>query len=182
MGERWIRRMAGSLVLLAGALGLSACGEDDPGALGATGLKQTSASAQRQDYVEGVDRALSRLGVAQGPSFSRAIASGERRQLEMSALAWDEGVQMLRQLDPPEEAVAQHRALVASTQALAGWNRRMVGVAPDRKKVAWVAKQASMSPQSAAYEKSVCGLVEVGYDVVPPELCGPMSEAEGPVS
>ena len=87
-----------------------------------------------------------RFAQAQGPQWGRAIQGGNKRQLQVAAIGWQEGVETLRSLNPPKDATGPHRRLVAATQGLAKWNTRLVAAAPDKKRVAAVARQAQNSP------------------------------------
>jgi hypothetical protein len=163
------------------ALLLAGCGESDPGptAVGGGGL---SAEGQRQDYVDGVSRALSQLGSAtQGPAFARAVDGGNRKQLQVAALAWQQGGAQLKGLNPPKDAVPGHKALVAAVTALDQWNQRIVAAAPNKAMTKRLARQAGASPASQQFEAAVCQLVDAGYEVVDPGVCTPLANAEPPV-
>ncbi len=163
------------------ALLLAGCGESDPGpsAVGGGGL---SPEGQRQDYVDGVTRALGQLGSAtQGPEFARAVDGGNRKQLQIAALAWQQGGAQLKGLNPPKDAVAGHKALVAAVTALDQWNQRIVAAAPNKAMTKKLARQAGASPASQQFEAAVCQLVDAGYEVVDPGACTPLADAEGPL-
>lgn len=163
------------------ALLVAGCGESDPGpgAIGGGGL---SPEGQRQDYVDGVTRALGQLGSAtQGPEFAKAVDGGNRRQLQVAALAWQQGGAQLKGLNPPADAVEGHKALVAAVTALDRWNQRIVSAAPNKAMTKKLARQAGASPASRQFEAAVCQLVDAGYEVIDPGACTPLADAEGPV-
>ncbi len=163
------------------ALLLAGCGANDPGptTLGGGGL---SPEGQRQEYVDGVSRALSQLGSAtQGEAFTRAVDTGNRRQLQVAALAWRQGGAQLKGLSPPKDAVEGHKALVAAVEGLDTWNRRIVNAAPNKAVTKRLAQRASASAASQQFEKAVCELVDAGYEVIDPGACTPLANAEGPV-
>lgn len=162
------------------ALLLAGCGEGDPGPRTVGG--DLSPEGQRQDYVDGVSRALGQLGSAtQGEAFARAVNSGNRRQLQVAALAWQQGGAQLQGLNPPKDAVEGHKALVASVEGLDAWNQRIVSAAPNKAKTKQLARQAGNSPASQQFEAAVCQLVDAGYDVIDPAACTPLANAEGPL-
>lgn len=172
------------LVLAAvAALLLAGCGDSDPGAIGPTGVDGgISAEGQRQEYVDGVQRALAQLGSAtQTPAFARAVDSGNRRQLQSAAIAWRQGMEQLKGLNPPEQAVEGHNQLLTAVESLDSWNQRIVNAAPNTKRTKALARQASESPASRAFEASVCTLVDAGFEVVDPGACTPLANAAGPV-
>jgi hypothetical protein len=172
----WRLALAGAAVLL-----LAGCGEQDPGP-SAVGGGSLSAEGQRQEYVDGVSRALSQLGSAtQGQQFARAVDTGNRRQLQVAALAWQQGGAQLKGLNPPKDAVEGHKALVAAVEGLDAWNQRIVRAAPNKAATKKLARQASASPASQQFEAAVCQLVDAGFEVVDPGACTPLSNAEGPV-
>lgn len=172
----------GILVACSALLLAAGCGSDDPGPQGLGG--QLSSEQQRQDYVDGVGRALAQLGSAQGANYTRFVDSGNKRQLQASSLAWQQGLQQLKSLNPPTDAVEGHKQLVTSVEALHAWNQRIVNAAPNKKRTQALAKQASASPASQQFEQSVCTLVDAGFEVVDPGACGVFDQAEkaGPVS
>lgn len=172
------------LVLAAVAtLLLAGCGDSDPGAVGPTGVDGgISAEGQRQEYVDGVQRALAQLGSAtQNQGFARAVDKGDRRQLQAAAIAWRQGMQQLKALNPPEQAVPGHNRLLSAVEALDSWNQRIVNAAPNAKRTKALARQASDSPASRSFEASVCALVDAGFEVVDPGACTPLANADGPV-
>ena len=161
------------------ALLLAGCGESDPGVITDSSL---SPEGQRQDYVDGVTRALGQLGSAtQGPEFARAVDGGNRKQLQIAALAWQQGGAQLKGLSPPKDAVEGHKALVAAVTALDQWNQRIVAAAPNKAKTKQLARQAGASPASQQFEAAVCQIVDAGYEVIDPGACTPLADAEGPV-
>lgn len=172
------------LVLAAtAALLLAGCGDSDPGAIGPAGVDGgLSAEGQRQEYVEGVSRALAQLGAAtQNEGYARAVDKGNRRQLQSAAIAWRQGLQQLKALNPPEQAVEGHNRLLSAVEGLDSWNQRIVNAAPNATRTKALARQASVSPASRSFEASVCVLVDAGYEVVDPGACTPLANAEGPV-
>jgi hypothetical protein len=172
------------LLAIAATLLLAGCGEADPGALGPSGIDGgVSAEQQSQDYTDGVSRALNQLGSAtQGPSFAKAVEGGNRRQLQAAALAWRQGGEQLKQLDPPKDAVEGHKALIASVEALDAWNQRLVAAAPNKARTKKLARQAQASPASKQFEAAVCQLVDAGYEVIYPGECSPIANAAWPSS
>jgi hypothetical protein len=172
-------RIARRLVLLAMAtMVLAACGGSDPNALGPGVGGELSAEGQRQEYVDGVSRAMSQLGSAtQGPAFAKAVDTGNKRQLQVAALAWRQGMQQLKSLAPPADAAAGHKNLVAAVQALDTWNQRIVTAAPNKRRTMALATQAGSSPASKQFEAAVCELVDAGYEVVDPGACGVFQDA-----
>ncbi len=163
------------------ALLLAGCGESDPGptAVGGGGLSE---EGQRQEYVDGVSRALGQLGSAtQGPAFAKAVEGGNRKQLQVAALAWQQGGAQLKGLNPPKDAVEGHKALVAAVTALDQWNQRIVAAAPNKAMTKRLARQAGASPASRQFEAAVCQIVDAGYEVIDPGACTPLADAEGPV-
>lgn len=172
------------LLAVAATLLLAGCGEADPGVLGPAGINGgVSPEQQSQDYTDGVSRALGQLGSAtQNPSFAKAVDGGNRRQLQAAALAWRQGGEELKQLDPPKDAVEGHKALIAAVEALDAWNQRIVAAAPNKAQTKKLARQAQTSPASQQFEAAVCQLVEAGYEVVDPGVCTPLANAEGPSS
>jgi hypothetical protein len=172
------------LLALAAALLLAGCGEGDPGALGPSGVDGgLSAEGKRQEYVDGVSRALGQLGSAtQGPAFAKAVDGGNRRQLQAAALAWRQGGEQLKGLNPPKDAAEGHAALIAAVEALDAWNQRIVRAAPNKAATKKLARQAGSSPASQQFEAAVCQLVDAGYEVVDPGACTPLANAAGPSS
>lgn len=165
------------------ALLLAGCGESDPGAIGPAGVDGgISAEGQRQEYVDGVGRALAQLGSAtQNQNFAQAVDSGNKRQLQSAAIAWRQGMQQLKGLNPPEQAVEGHNQLLDAVEALDSWNQRIVNAAPNKTRTKALARQASASPASRNFEAAVCTLVDAGYEVVDPGACTPLANAAGPV-
>lgn len=178
-GTTWRRAM----LLLAAAVLLGGCGEGDPGAIGPSGIDGgLSPEGQRQEYTDGVGRALSQLGNAtQGPGFARAVDNGNRRQLQAAALAWRQGGEQLKSLNPPKDAVEGHTQLVKAVEGLDAWNRRIVAAAPNKARTKALARQATNSPPSRQFEAAVCMLVDSGYEVIDPGACTPLADAAGPV-
>lgn len=178
MRIRLLQRLA-----LAGiaALLLAGCGED-PAAIGTGGLEGgLSAEGQRQEYTDGVSRALGQLGAAtQGEVFARAVDTGNRKQLQLAALAWRQGGEQLKGLAPPEDAIEGHKALVAAVNGLDAWNKRIVAAAPNKSKTKALARQASGSPASQQFESAVCQLVDAGYEVIDPSACSPLETSASP--
>ena len=172
-----------TLLALVAALLLAGCGEGDPGAIGPSGIDGgLSAEGQRQEYVLGVERALNQLGSAtQTAGFTRAVDTGNRRQLQAASLAWRQGGEQLKGLNPPKDAVEGHKALVAAVEALDAWNQRLVRAAPNKAMTKKLALQASRSPASQQFEAAVCQLVDAGFEVTDPGACTPLADAEGPV-
>jgi hypothetical protein len=157
---------------------VAGCGDQDPGPMSLQ--QQLSADQQRQDYVDGVGRALGQLGSAQGPTFAQSVDNGNKRELQAAAIAWRQGMQQLKSLSPPPEAAEGHRALLNAVEALDSWNERIVNAAPNRNRTQALARQAAESPASRLFERAVCQLVDEGYEVVDPGACTPMSNAAGP--
>ncbi len=180
MRSRYATTMRLVVVVAALALVGAGCGEQDPGPLSVDG--QVSSEQQKQDYVDGVSRALAQLGSAQGQSFGRAVENGNRKQLEAAAIAWRQGLQQLKQLSPPAEAVDGHRKLVNSVQGLDNWNQRIMQAAPNKNRTKALARQASASQASRGFEAAVCTLVDAGFEVVDPGACTPLANAAGPSS
>jgi hypothetical protein len=172
------------LIAIAAAMLLAGCGESDPGAIGPSGVDGgVSPEQQSQDYTDGVSRALAQLGSAtQGPAFAKAVDTGSERQLQASALAWRQGGEQLKQLDPPKDAIEGHKALIAAVEALDAWNQRIVAAAPNKAQTKKLARQAQASPASRQFEAAVCQLVDAGYEVVDPGACTPLANASGPSS
>lgn len=180
-----LRRLRRALLALGAAtLLLAGCGEGDPGALGPAGVDGgLSPEGQRQEYVDGVGRALNQLGSAtQGEGFARAVDGGNKRNLQAAALAWRQGGEQLKGLNPPKDAAEGHAALVKAVEALDVWNQRIVAAAPNKAKTKQLARQAAASPASQQFEAAVCMLVDDGYEVIDPGACTPLADAEGPVS
>lgn len=170
------------MVLLVAALLAAGCGDSDPSAIGPTGIDGgLSPEGQRQEYVDGVTRALQQLGSAQGATFGKAVETGNRKQLQAASIAWRQGGEQLKGLDPPKEAVPGHTALVKAVEALDGWNQRIVRAAPKAASTKKVARQASSSAASKQFEAAVCELVDAGFEVVDPGACTPLANASGPV-
>lgn len=170
-----------ALLVLSAALVLTGCGEKDPGAIGPTGVDGgLSSEGQAQEYVDGVGRALEQLGAAQGPGFGKAIDSGNGKQLQEAAISWRQGVEQLRGLNPPKEAVGPHKQLVGAVTELGKWNDRIAKAAPNKAVTRRLAKQASASPASRQFEAAVCGINDAGFGVVDPGACTPLADAEGP--
>lgn len=171
------------LALAASTLLLAGCGEGDPGALGPAGVDGgLSPEGQRQEYVDGVSRALGQLGSAtQGPGFARAVDGGNRRQLQAAALAWRQGGEQLKTLNPPKDAAEGHAALIKAVEDLDAWNQRIVRAAPNKAMTKKLARQAAASPASKQFEAAVCMLVDNGYEVIDPGACTPLADAAGPV-
>lgn len=176
-------RLAGrTLLVLACAVLLLGCG-DDPSAIGPAGIDGgLSPEGRRQEYTDGVGRALAQLGSAtQGAGFAKAVEGGNRRQLQAAALAWRQGGEQLRGLDPPKDAAAAHAKLVSAVEGLDSWNQRIVRAAPNKASTRRLARQAVRSPASQQFEAAVCELVDAGYEVIDPGACTPLADAEGPV-
>lgn len=175
-------RMFGVAPVLVAAVLLAGCGEADPGAIGPTGVDGgLSGEGQRQEYIDGVGRALQQLGSAQGQGFAKAIDAGNTRQLQAAAIAWDQGGEQLQGLDPPKDAVGAHTQLVKAVEGLSVWNQRIAKAAPNKALTRKLGKQASASPASQSFEAAVCGIVDAGYEVIDPAACSPLTNAEGPV-
>lgn len=154
---------------------VAGCGNNDPGPQSLDG--QVSLEQQRQDYVEGVGRALAQLGSAQGPTYARSVDSANKRQLQTAALAWQQGLEQLKSLSPPEDAVSGHKELVSAVEALHSWNMRVVNAAPNKKRTQAVARKAATSPASQQFEQAICTLIDAGYEVVDPGACSVFDEA-----
>jgi len=172
------------LVLVVGAMLLAACGEGDPGAIGPSGVDGgLSPEGARQEYVDGVIGALAQLSQAtQGPAYAKSVDTGNKQQLQVAALAWQQGGQQLKQLSPPKAAVKGHKALVAAVDSLNVWNQKVVAAAPNKKRTQQVATTAANSPASQNFGAAICMLVQAGYDVVDPGECGsPLDSASSPV-
>ncbi len=167
-----------ALALAAAAL-LAGCG-DDPAAIGPDLGSGLSEEGQRQEYVDGVSRALGQLGSTQGEQYARAVDAGNRRQLQVAALAWRQGGEQLQGLNPPADAVEGHKALIAAVEGLDQWNQRIVQAAPNKAKTKQLARQASSSPASQQFEGAVCQLVDAGYEVIDPGACTPLADAAPP--
>lgn len=178
------RSLRALLALGAASLVLAGCGGGDPGALGPMGIDGgLSPEGQRQEYTDGVGRALMQLGSAtQGAAFAKAVDGGNKRQLQAAALAWRQGGEQLKGLNPPKDAVEGHASLVKAVEGLDAWNQRIVRAAPKKAQTKKLARQASNSPASRQFEAAVCQLVDAGYDVIDPGACTPLADAEGPVS
>lgn len=167
--------------VLVAALLVTGCGESDPGSIGPMGVDGgLSNEGQRQEYIDGVGRALQQLGSSQGDGFSKAIDSGNTRQLQAAAIAWDQGGEQLQGLDPPKDAAAAHTQLVKAVEALSTWNQRIAKAAPNKALTRKLGKQASASPASKQFEAAVCGIVDAGYEVIDPAACSPLTNADGP--
>ena len=161
---------------------LTGCGESDPGALGPSGVDGSlSPEGQKQVYVDGVSRALDQLGSTQGAGFAKAVDGGNKQLLQTAALAWRQGGDQLKSLDPPKGAADEHQALIKAVDALDTWNKRLVAAAPNKASTRKIAKAASNSPASRQFEAAVCALNDAGYEVVDPGACTPLSNAAGPV-
>jgi hypothetical protein len=166
------------------ALLLAGCGNDSA-ALGPTGgLDSLSPEGQRQDYVDGVVRALQQLGTAtQGATFAKAVNTGNAKQLRAAALAWRQGGEQLKSLDPPKDAVEGHTALVKAVEGLDQWNQRIVRAAPNKAMTKKLSTQAPASQASHQFEPALCTLVDAGFDVLPDSsACQPLSDASAPTS
>ena len=155
---------------------VAGCGEQDPGALSATGVGGLSTEGQRQEYTEAVGRALQQLGAAQGQSFGRAIELGNKKQLQASAIAWEQGVEQLKQIDPPKDVVGQHTALVKAVETLNTWNKRLVAAAPNKTRTRKIGKAASTSPASQQFAGAICDIIDVGYDIADSSACTPLGQ------
>lgn len=175
-GLGWARA---SLAVALLSLVVAGCGETDPGVIGPSGVDGAlSPEGQRQAYVDGVGRALDQLGTAtQGPAFAAAVDKGNRRQLQAASIAWRQGGEQLKTLDPPKDAVAAHTALIKAVEQLDTWNGRVTAAAPNKAMTRKLARQAAGSPASQLFEQSVCDLVDLGYDVVDPGACSPLQDA-----
>ncbi len=175
--NRAMRLAAVAMVLLVAA----GCGESDPGALGPSGVDAgVSSVQQKQDYVDGVSGALQQLGSAQGQAFATAVNKGDKRQLQAAALAWRQGVQQLKSLNPPKDAIAGHQALLTAVEGLDDWNKRIIAAAPNAARTKALARQAANSASSKQFEDAVCQLVDAGYEVVDSGACTPLANAGGP--
>lgn len=172
-------------VLLAGMamLLLAGCGDSDPGAIGPSGIDGgLSTEGQRQEYIDGVSRALDQLGTAtQGQGFAKAVDTGNSRQLQAAAIAWRQGGEQLKGLNPPKDAAEGHAALIRAVEGLDSWNQRIVRAAPNKALTRKLAKQAAASPASQQLEAAVCQLVDAGYEVIDPGACTPLADAAPPV-
>ncbi|MCW2961004.1 MAG: hypothetical protein JWM25_732 [Thermoleophilia bacterium] len=173
-----------TLVLAAAMLLLAGCGEGDPGAIGPTGIDGgLSTEGQKQQYVESINGALTQLGSAQGEQFGAAVDAGNKKDLQVAALAWRQGGEQLKTLDAPKDAAEEHAALVKAVTALDVWNQRIVAAAPNKAQTRKLAAQAAKSPASTSYGDALCGLVVAGYEVVDPAACDttPLESADGPL-
>ena len=171
-----------TLLALGAALLLAGCGSGDPGALGPNSVDGgLSAEGQKQEYVDGVSRALTQLGTAQGDSFGKAVENGQKKQLQTAALAWRQGGQQLKELNPPKDAAAAHAKLVKAVDGLAVWNNRLVAAAPNKARTRALAKQAGASAPSQQLEAAVCELVDAGYEIVDSGACTPLANAPSAV-
>ena len=180
MRSRYATKAMWLAVVVAVALVGAGCGEEDPGPLSVDA--QLSNEQQKQDYVDGVQRALGQLGSAQGQTFAKAVDTGNRKQLQAASIAWQQGLEQLKQLSPPADAVDGHRRLVNSVQGLDNWNKRIVAAAPNKNRTKALARQAGASQASTGFEAAVCTLVDAGYEVVDPGVCTPLANAAGPSS
>jgi hypothetical protein len=167
-----------ALLLGAAVLLLAGCSNGDPGALGPNSVDGgLSTEGQKQEYVDGVSRALNQLGKAQDDSFGKAVEDGSKKGLQAAALDWRQGGQQLKQLNPPKDAAAAHAKLISAVDQLAVWNARLVAAAPNKAQTRKLAKQASISEPSTAYGDAVCELLDKGYSVVESSACTPLSDA-----
>jgi hypothetical protein len=172
------------MMLLVTALTFAAtgCGEQDPGVIGPRGLDAgLTAEGKKQAYADSVGSALQQLGTSQGPTYGRAVEAGNKRQLQVAALAWKQGLQQLKQANPPKDAAAAHEDLVAAVSELSSWNARITAAAPNKAQTKRLAKQASTGSASQQFEAAVCQLVEAGYEIIDPGACTPLANAEGPL-
>lgn len=180
-----VRTAAARAAVLMGAaiLLFAGCGSSDPGALGSGSIDGgLSAEGQKQEYVDGVNRALQQLKSAQGEDFGRAVEGGQKKQLQVAALSWKQGGQQLKQLNPPKDAAAAHAKLVKAVDALAVWNARLVAAAPNKARTRSIAKQAGTSPASEQYAQALCDLESAGYSVLEDtSVCTPLADAAAPV-
>jgi hypothetical protein len=169
------------LVAAAAALLAAGCGEGDPGAIGPAGVDGgLSAEGQNQEYVEGVSRALSQMFSGQGASYGKSVDTGNKKQLQATVIAWRQGVQQLKSINPPKEAVPGHTNLVKAAEALDGWNQRIAAAAPNKNRTKALAKQASNSAASRQLETAVCQIVDAGFEVADPGTCTPLANAAAP--
>jgi hypothetical protein len=179
---QWIRRAALVALAVAAMVFVAGCDNGDPGALGAMGVDGLSNEQAKQDYTDGVGRALQQLGSAQGQGFGKAVDTGNKKQLQAAAIAWQQGLEQLKQVDPPKDVVAQHVALVKAVETLDVWNKRVAKAAPNKFMTRKLGKQASASPASKAFAGSICDIVDAGYDVVDSSACTPLAaeDAQNP--
>jgi hypothetical protein len=170
-----------TLVIAAAALLAAGCGEGDPGAIGPAGVDGgLSSEGQRQEYVEGVSRALTQMFSGQGASYGTSIETGNEKQLQATVIAWRQGVQQLKSINPPKDAVSGHTALVKAAESLDGWNQRIAAAAPNKNRTKALARQASNSPASRQLEAAVCEIVDAGYEIADPGTCTPLANAAAP--
>ena len=163
-------------LLVAASVLVAGCDNGDPGAMGAMGVDGLSNEQTKQDYTDGVGRALVQLGSAQGQAFGKAVETANKKQLQASAIAWEQGLEQLKQVDPPKDVVGQHTALVKAVETLNVWNKRLATAAPNKAKTRKLGQQASASPASNAFGAAICDIVDVGYDVVDSSACTPMAD------
>lgn len=170
-------RVCSSMLLGVVVLLVAGCGSSDPGALGPAGVDGgLSVQGQKQEYVDGASRALTQLGSAQGDAFARAVDGGAKRPLQAAALAWKQGDQQLKELNPPKEAAVAHQRLVKAVDSLAVWNDRLVAAAPNPNRTRTLAKQAAGSAASKQFGDAICALVDLGYEVVDSGVCTPLAD------
>ncbi|MCW2925031.1 MAG: hypothetical protein JWM98_2435 [Thermoleophilia bacterium] len=170
------------ILALAAALLVAGCGQGDPGAIGPTGVDGgLSPEGKRQDYVDGVTRALGQLSQAtQTPTYAKSVESGNKKSLQLSMYAWRQGGEQLKGLDPPKDAVPGHTALIKAVEGLDAWNQRLVKAAPNKFLTKKLARQAADSAASRQYGDAICTLVAAGYDVVDADACGTGLDAASP--
>lgn len=173
---RSVRKLGVVALLVAAAVLVAGCDNGDPGAMGAMGVDGLSNEQAKQDYTDGVGRALQQLGSAQGEAFGKAVETGNKKQLQASSIAWEQGLEQLRQVDPPKDVVGQHTALVKAVETLNVWNKRIAANAPNKFKTRKLGKQAAASPASDAFGGVLCDIVDVGYDVIDSAACTPLAD------
>lgn len=172
-----------TLVTAVAALLIAGCADGDPGAIGPAGVDGgLSAEGQRQEYVEGVSNALAQMFSGQGPNYAKYVTTGNKKQLQATVIAWRQGVQQLKSINPPKDAVAGHTALVTAAQSLDSWNQRIAAAAPNKARTKALARQATNSPASRQLEAAVCQIVDAGFEVADPGTCTPLANAAAPSS
>ena len=174
-------RLRHCVLVAAAVLLLAGCG-DDPAAIGPAGIDGgLSSEGQRQEYTDGVSRALGQLAAStQGETFARAVDTANRKQLQLAALSWRQGLQQLKGLNPPKDAVEGHKALIAAVEALDRANTGIVNAAPNKAKTRQLAQRAASGPASQQFEAAVCQLVDAGYEVVDQAACSPLETNASP--
>jgi hypothetical protein len=173
----FVRRAAGALTIAVIALTCAACGENDPGAIGATGLSEVSKEQQRQDYQGAMLAMTDALEDPSAMPMEQAINTGNRKELQDAARRWDQATAVVISIEAPENVVSFHEKLGKAMQDLGDWNRRIAAAAPNKAATRRLGRQARESDAARRYNEALGAIQGAGYEMIPED---PLDSAGAP--